>query len=104
MALAVHYVGAGEGNRTLMTSLEDCGAKPAKSLKSTCCGDTKKALSWQLAVLHDKSANSPSAVNLFELSLPSDLVILAAAWPSIPDAIRQALMAIVAPYIKEGEK
>ena len=41
--------------------------------------------------------NNPSA-------LPPDLAGIVGAWDSIPLAIRQAVKAIVAPYVKEGDK
>jgi hypothetical protein len=61
----------------------------------------QKMRTGQRTVSPDKPADNPSTDNRPELS--PDLAAIISAWPSIPDQIKAAVKAVLAPYLtKKG--
>ena len=81
--------------------------KPTTSKRVMGCTKQKTPLSCELTVSHDKPVINPSTDNPPALS--PDLAGIVAAWSSIPDQIKAAVKAVLAPYLtheaeKEGGK
>ena len=88
-------------------ALRKRGAESATLSKSIRCDELKTPLSCELTVSHDKPPENPSTGKPAEL--PADLAEIVSAWPAIPDQIKAAVKAVLAPYMtgetaKEGLK
>ncbi len=84
------------------SGFQDRPPKTTTNYDKSSYGKLHEPLSCQLTVSHDKPSINPPQDNA---PVPSDLAPIAAAWPSIPDQIKAAVKAVLAPYlIAKGQK